>query len=54
MLMMCGILAIVAFTGTLVFTKYFTSISVVGGILAILANFPIGYHFLFGKVNEDE
>ncbi len=49
MLILSGILAMIAFTGTLFFTRYFTSISVVGGILATLADFPIAYHFLFEK-----
>lgn len=46
MLFLSGVLAIIAFSGTLFFTRYFTSISIIGGILATLADFPIAYHFL--------
>jgi hypothetical protein len=49
MLMTSGVLAIIAFLGTLVSTQYLTSISIIGGILATLANFPIAYHYLFSK-----
>jgi hypothetical protein len=52
LLLISGILSVIAFTGTIIHNQYFTSVSVVGGIFATLAHFPIAYHFLFGKDSE--
>ncbi len=54
LLLISGVLAIIAFAGTLISTRYLTTVSVIGGILATLADFFIAYHFLFGKNNNFE
>ena len=48
LLLVSGVLAIIAFAGTLISTQYYTTVSVIGGILATLSDVPIAYYFLYG------